>query len=93
MTSPTPDDLIKKIGQVSHAFMVGSGVPSADGAGMIVSHLMAHPEDIDKFMDQGIEMILDMTISWESGCLAFKCLDGHIRTARQIRQAMGKAEQ
>lgn len=62
-----PQELISKIAEVSNSISVGSGELSIEFAGMFVSHFTAHPEDIDTFMQDGIDMLLNGPIGALTG--------------------------
>ncbi|MCF6432638.1 hypothetical protein [Leisingera sp. MMG026] len=82
----SPKDLIAKIAYVSQALYYQSGEPSIAYAGAIVSHLAAHPEDVEAFMRDGAEMLIDGRMTLISGCLAHRCNDGQVRGSHEIRE-------
>lgn len=61
-------------------------------AGLIVSFLAANPEHIGRFMDEGVELIVDGTIRPEAGCLTYTAQSGdllsptHLRTIKGLQQ-------
>ena len=77
--------LIQKIAQIADAVAFSSGTASIEYAGAIVSHLAAHPEDVETFMRDGNEMMLDGRMTLTSGYLSYQCSDGRIRSSREIR--------
>lgn len=85
-----PADLIAKIASVSQGLYHQSGEPSIEYAGAIVSHLAAHPEDIETFMSEGAGMMIDGRMSLISGCLSHRCGDGQVRASRKIRELTGQ---
>lgn len=85
-----PAELIAKIASVSQGLYHQSGEPSIEYAGAIVSHLAAHPEDIEVFMREGAGMLIDGRMSLISGCLSHRCNDGHVRASRELRKLIGK---
>lgn len=71
---------------------IQSGTPSAEVAGMILSHLAVHPEHVERFMQDGVEMLLDGTIGYRTGCLSYLCKDGAVRTAMELRHLHGEEQ-
>ena len=84
-----PAELIRKIAEVSESISQGSGEPSIEFAGMMVSHFTAHPDDIETFMHEGIEMFFDGRIGSLTGCLSHRCNDGVVRSSETIRALHG----
>lgn len=80
---------IAKIASVSESLGRNSGEPSIEFAGAIVSHLAAHPEDIETFMREGVEMMIDGRLTLISGCLSHRCNDGEVRQSRELRELLG----
>lgn len=79
MSEHTPGLLISRIAECANAMGLQSGEPAIEIAGQVVSHLAAHPEHVDRFIEEGNELWIDGTISFNSGCLSYMCGDGLVR--------------
>lgn len=78
-------EILNKIAECSHALGLHTNEPGVDMAGHTLSFLAAHPEHIDRYMEEGNGLWLDKTITFEGGCLSYRANDGEIRTPNQIR--------
>ena len=89
MPMMTPTQVIQRIAEVAEAVGCQAGVPGCETAGVIVSYLSIHPDEIGSFMADGI-MALPVDL-WAHGRLTFYRKDGKIgtpqdaRIARQVR--------
>ena len=83
------NELVAMVADVAEAVAYRSGEPSIEYAGAIISHLRAHPEDVDAFISDGAEMLIDGRITLTSGCLSHRCNDGVIRQSHEIRALHG----
>lgn len=92
---PMPDEqsiraaLIKRIADVACAVGWQAGVGASETAGMIVSVLAQHPDQIERFMSEGTELMIDGTIAPELGCLTFFSKQGEIVTPAQLAASRG----
>jgi hypothetical protein len=92
MSGHTPEQVIKRIAEVSEAIGFQAGVGGVETAGFIISTLAREPHLLARFMAEGAELILDETINPGSGCLTYFARDGKIRRpvdARMAREVAG----
>lgn len=83
----TPADVIAHIGQVAEAIGWQAGVGASETADMIVSCLLARPELISRFLEEGSGLLVDGEIGPEKGCLTFHRIDGKVTTPEELRMA------
>lgn len=88
-----PAAVIRKIAQVAAAVGFQAGVPASDVAGMIVSVLAAHPEWVERFMDEGSELFIDGSMKAENGSLSYRAMTGAIMTPAALRASKGRLDQ
>lgn len=81
--------VIAKIAQVANAVGFQAGEPAMEMAGQIVSILAAHPEHIERFMNEGAELFLDGTFNHENGSLTYRAMNGDILSPTVLRQRKG----
>ena len=81
-------ELVKKIAQVSEAVGFQAGAGGVEIAGQIVSCLAARPELIERFMEEGTELLIDGSIRLENGVLTFEDREGGISTPQDLRMAI-----
>ena len=74
------EELLAKLIGVAHGVGLQAGVPAQDIVGLIVSHLGAHPEHLPRFLAEGTELLIDGTITPETGCLSYRAECGDILT-------------
>ena len=85
----TPEQVIKRIADVAQAVGWQAGVGGMETAGMIVSVLAAKPELVQRFLDEGTELLVNGDILPEHGCLTFhRSSDGKVTTPQQLRSAI-----
>lgn len=89
MTDAEAHTVIQKIAEVATGVGWQAGVPGADIAGMIVSHLAIHPEHVARFLAEGSELFVDGTIRPEAGSLSYQAMNGQILTPSTLRQMKG----
>ena len=78
--------LIRKIAEVSTAVGFQAGEPALEQAGQIISVLAAHPEHIDRFMNEGSGLFLDGTFAPENGSLTYRSIGGSILHPEILRR-------
>lgn len=91
--SVSAQDFIRQVAEVSAAVAFQAGVGAMEIAGQIISVLYAHPEHIDRFMDEGSGLLIDGTLNPENGCLSYMAVDGVIRRPSDLRAHKGRADQ
>lgn len=84
--------LIAKIAQVATAVGFQANEPAMEIAGMIVSSLATNPENIDRFMGEGTELLLDGTIGFENGSLTYRANNGSILSPTVLREKKGQQQ-
>lgn len=87
-TSP-PAAIIAKIAQVATVVAFQAGEPAMEIAGMIVSSLAANPENIERFMAAGTELLLEGKIGFENGALSYRANNGEILSPTVLREKKG----
>lgn len=85
----TPEQVIARIAEVAHAVSVQSGEAGVDMAGYLVSFLAANPEHVDRFLQEGAELLIDGTFEFHKGCLSYRCVNGEIHSADHGRSIRG----
>lgn len=83
----TPEAVIKHIGEVAVAVGWQAGVGASETAGMIISCLLARPELIDRFLEEGSGLLVSGDIGPDHGCLTFHRKDGQVTTPEELRMA------
>jgi hypothetical protein len=85
----TPEDFVRRIGEVAEQIGDNAGVGAMEIAGMIVSVLYQRPELADRFMREGVEMMISGDILPENGRLTFhRQSDGKVTTPHDLRNAI-----
>jgi hypothetical protein len=82
-------DFLNKVAEVSNAVGWQAGVGGVETAGQIISSLYANPEQIERFMAEGAELILDGTISFSNGALTWHAADGRVVSPSDYRASRG----
>lgn len=85
----TAEAFIKRVVEVSNVTGMMAGVGAMELAGQIVSGLAANPEHLQRFMDEGSELLIDGTLSPENGCLTFWAMNGNLNTPANLRKQKG----
>ncbi|WEK05725.1 MAG: hypothetical protein P0Y65_05580 [Candidatus Devosia phytovorans] len=88
----TAKEFLDRVNEVSAAVGWQAGVGAVETAGFIISCLAASPEQIDRFMAEGSELILDGTIAPENGGLTYFASNGELVSPADRRQRMGKQQ-
>lgn len=83
---------IQKVKDVAAMTGMLSGTGAMEMAGMILSSLAASPENLERFMVEGSELLIDGTISYENGCLSFMAINGTINTPADLRRRKGQQQ-
>lgn len=81
--------VVRRIGQVATAVGFQANEGAADIAGQILSSLYASPEQIERFMREGSELLVDGTISPDNGALNYRSINGTIVNPSDRRRARG----
>ena len=89
---PDAASFIQRVAEVSAAVGFQSGTGAMEIAGNIVSNLAANPEHLQRFMEEGVELLLDGTFSYENGCLSFHTIGGFVGSASLLRKNKGKEQ-
>ncbi|WP_426235772.1 hypothetical protein [Pararhizobium sp. DWP1-1-3] len=89
MGDSSAEAMIAKIAQVATAVGFQSGEPAMEIAGMIVSSLAANPENIDRFMAEGTELLLNGAVGFENGSLTYRANNGSILSPSVLRGKKG----
>jgi hypothetical protein len=84
--------IIAKIAQVSAAVGMQANEPAMEIAGMIVSSLAANPENIERFMAEGTELLLSGAISFDNGSLTYRANNGSILSPSVLREKKGQQQ-
>lgn len=84
MSKPNAWELLAKIASVSEAIGWQAGVGATETAGMIVSHLYEDPRLIERFLEEGSNLLVDGTISPGGGRLSFHGADGVVRSPAEL---------
>lgn len=85
-------EMINKLAEVATAVGWQANEPAVEMAGHLVSFLYANPEHIDRFMEEGSELFVDGTFSFEAGSLTYRALNGQILSPKQLRESQGKSQ-
>lgn len=83
---------IQKVKDVAAMTGMLSGTGAMELAGMILSSLAANPENLERFMTEGTELLIDGTIGYENGCLSFMAINGTINTPADLRRRKGQQQ-
>lgn len=91
--APTsPHSVIKRIADVASAVGWQAGEPGLEAAGHIVSVLAIHPEHVDRFLAEGVELFIDGTFKPENGSLTYRSIGGDILSPTVLRKTQGSAQ-
>lgn len=82
-------EFLNRVAEVSAAFADAAGVGGVETAGQIISCLAASPENLDRFMVDGAELILDGTIGIGLGGLSWHAADGRVVSPSEYRKRRG----
>lgn len=85
----TAKEFIEKVHEVAAALAFQAGVGGVETAGFIISCLYTQPDQIDRFMAEGAELILDGTIRAENGALSYYGSDGQVHFPSELRARRG----
>lgn len=69
-----------------------AGEPAMEIAGGIVSYLANHPEQLERFMREGGEMMIDGTIKAEEGALTWRAVTGEMMNAAEYAKRREAAQ-
>lgn len=83
----TPEEFVQHVGKVAAAVGWQAGVGASETAGMIISCLLARPELVQRFIDEGSGLLVSGEIGPENGCLTFHRADGKVTTPEELRGA------
>ena len=86
MSTPTPEEVIRKIAEVAAAIGWQAGVGGMETAGGLVSVLAEHPEKIAGFLSGELDIISDDALLQPSmGCLTWHAQNGKIVSPADMR--------
>ncbi len=85
-----PADTIKHIAEVADAFAAAAGVGGCETAGAIISYLAAHPDLVDRFMDDGSGLLMEIDARriHLDGLLTWHRRDGSVISPAEARAAI-----
>lgn len=86
----TPQRLIAVLADIARTVGWQAGESGCDIAGGIVSWLAANPDQIDSFLTQGGEMMIDGTIKPEAGLLTWRAVSGEIMNRDLYQQRIAE---
>lgn len=82
-------EFLNHVAAVSASVGRSAGVGGVETAGQIISCLAAGPENLDRFMVEGAELILDGTIAIANGSLSWHASDGRVVSPSEYRSRKG----
>lgn len=85
----TAKEFLDKVAEVSAAVGWQAGVGAVETAGQIISCLYVNPGELERFMTEGSELILDGTVSAQNGSLTYYAGDGRVVSPSQLRKNKG----
>ncbi|CAN7632143.1 hypothetical protein [Pararhizobium sp. LjRoot238] len=84
--------ILRKIADVANTVGFHSGEPGIEIAGHILSSLVTNPENIERFLVEGTELLHDRTINFENGSLTYRAMNGEIIFPGERRKGKGQVQ-
>lgn len=90
--TPAVNNFIAKAAQLATDLGWQAGVPASELAGQIISVLAAHPEQTDRFLEEGGELFIDGTFDTANGSLTYRSQGGDILHPSALRAKKGNLQ-